>query len=55
MKPIRTDDEINDLLDACNEARDVGRTQFPELSYEMGVAATVAWLTDEDEPHPLEE
>lgn len=54
MKPVRTEDEVNALLDGCNVAIDAGTSDFPEMSYEAGVAAALSWVTDEDESHPLE-
>ena len=51
---VRSDDQIDDLLNDCAEAEDAG-SLLPGMSYEQGIAYAVKWLTDVDEPHPLEE
>ncbi len=54
-KVIRTDDEINDLLNECDEAEEFGRPKFPSMTYEQGLKAAIMWLTEQYVANPLEE
>lgn len=42
IKP--TEDEINDVLNACAESEDNGEPIYPGMSYEQGVKAAIQWL-----------
>ncbi len=53
-KLIRTGDSIDDLLNQCADAEEDG-SKFPSMTYEQGVQATIRWLTDNSEAHPLED
>lgn len=50
----RTSAEIGDLFDAAVECADEP-SKWPSQAYEQGVLDTLKWLTDEDEPNPLED
>jgi hypothetical protein len=44
----RTDNEIDDLLNACAETKDTQGTKFSGARYEDGIEAAIRWLTDKD-------
>ena len=50
---VRSDDEIDDVLNECAEAEESG-SKFSGMSYEDGMMAMFHWLTDASEPGPLE-
>lgn len=55
MLLVRDQEEVWDMLNRCAEAFDSGQSAFPGMSYEEGVAAAIRWLTERDEPGPLDE
>ena len=56
MYIVRTDEEINALLNECSEAEEFGKTKFRGMTYEQGIKAAIEWLTDlEVDDNPLEE
>lgn len=52
---MRTDEEINDLLNRCMEAEGNAKSKYPSMTYEQGVLYTIRWLFDASESHPLDE
>lgn len=52
---IRSQKEIDDLLNECVEREMEGNSKFPGMSYEKGIQAAIMWLTEEVEPQPLED
>jgi hypothetical protein len=52
----RTDEEIDDLLNACADAEDRGRSKFPGMTFEQGIEQGIKWLTDPSKTpdYPLE-
>ena len=38
MEIVRTENEINQLLNECVEAEEMGTTKFPGMTYEQGMA-----------------
>jgi hypothetical protein len=52
IKP--TENEINEVLNACLEAEDDGRSIYPGMSYEQGVVMAINWMRG-DGPHPIED
>jgi len=50
----KTDEEINDLLNACSDQTDKGGSKFPGMSYEEGLQAAIEWLTSVSDEHPLD-
>lgn len=44
----RTDNEIDDLLNACAETKDTQGTKFRGMSYEDGIESAIKWLTEKD-------
>lgn len=53
MKVMRTEDEVNDLLNQCVEAEDSGRSKFPGMTYEQGVRNAIDWLTGNSDDNPM--
>lgn len=51
----RSEEEIDNLLAACVDAVEEGRTQARAMTYEQGVKAAIEWLTVKQRPHPLDE
>ena len=55
-KLARTDEEIDSLINECmkeGESKYPGmeRSKYPGMTYEQGIRAAIAWLTDRDEEH----
>lgn len=48
---LPNEEELDTLLNWCVEAEERGRSHFPGLSYEEGVAAVIRWMRGE-EPRP---
>lgn len=47
-KIVRTEDEINALLNEIAETKDTQGTKFRGMSYEDGIEAAIRWLTEQD-------
>ena len=52
---VRSDEEIDDLLNDCMEADESGTSRFPGSMYEQGVQYAIEWLIGQDDTHPLEQ
>jgi len=50
---VRSDEEINDLLNEAALNVDAGTPKFPGMSYEEGVQAAINWLTGADDSNPM--
>ena len=50
---VRSDEEIDDLLDQCIKASERG-TRFPGETYENGIRNAIEWLTDNSSVFPME-
>ena len=48
---VRSDDEIDDLLDKCYD----GGTHYRGMTYEDGIRAAIEWLTGLTDDNPIEE
>ena len=55
VRIVRTEYEIDALLNKCLEAEAEGRTSWPGMSFEEGIKYTIEWLVEEDAAHPLED
>lgn len=51
---IRTDDEINAVLDAANDAMNECGSAYPGESYEEGLKSMLNWLTGVSDENPME-
>jgi len=54
-KIIRSPKVIDELLNMCSEQENEGGSKFPGMSYEQGIQVAINWLTEKNEPHPLED
>jgi len=52
---VRPQEEIDDLINRCFDAENNGDSKYPGMTYEQGIKDGMLWLTDEDEPNPLED
>jgi hypothetical protein len=52
---VRTDDEINGVIDAANDAINEHGSKFPGMSFEDGVKHALEWVTGETDENPMEE
>lgn len=50
MTTIRTQKQIDDLLNRCAEAEETGESVYPGMSYEQGIKAAIEWLDGGDYP-----
>lgn len=46
MKEPPTQKQIDAVLNWCDEAEDEGRSHYPGMTYEQGVAAAIRWLRE---------
>lgn len=51
----RRDREIDRVLEKAEEAEAEGRTAWPGMTYEQGVAEGIRWMLGLTNDHPLEE
>lgn len=49
-----TEQEINEVLDACVEQEEIGESRWPGMTYEQGVKAAIEWLQGYGE-NPMED
>jgi len=54
FETARTQKEVDDLHDRCAQVEDLIRSQFPERSYEQGIADAICWMETPQMPDPLE-
>lgn len=52
---MRSQSEIDDVLNEVEEAVDTGEHRFPGMCYEEGVAAALRWVMGASEEHPYPE
>lgn len=55
MEIVRTEKEINQLLNECDEAEDMGTTKFPGMTYEQGIKEAIEWLSGDSNCYPLDD
>ena len=54
MNIVKTEKEVDDLLEVVAEHEDEGTVQFPGMSYEMGIRAGIEWLLGYRADYPME-
>lgn len=52
---MRTEDEINDQIDAAMAQMDEGGSRWPGMTYEQGVEAALRWAVGDEEMPPMDE
>lgn len=50
---VRSEDQIDEVLNATAEATDKGRTGWPGMTYEDGISAALTWLFGESDDNPV--
>jgi hypothetical protein len=51
---VRTDEEIDQLLNECCDQINTGGSKFSGMTYEQGLDAAIRWLTGDADEYPLE-
>jgi len=49
----RPSDEIDNLLNRCNEQIEKGESKYPGMSYEQGIREAIEWITGWGDDPPL--
>ncbi len=44
MNIIRTQDEIDNILNQCADSETLGESKYPGMTYEQGIQAAIDWL-----------
>ena len=52
---VRTDKEINDLMNSCALSIDEGERRFPSMSYAECIYEALKWATGQTDDHPFED
>lgn len=47
--------EIDDLTDKCDEFISKGASKFPAMSYEEGIRNAIDWITGDSDDNPMED
>lgn len=50
MNVVRSENEINQLLNRCVESEESGISEFPGMTYEQGIKAAIEYLEGGDYP-----
>ena len=53
LQIVRSQDEIDQVLDACAEQTDAGTTRFRGERYESGIVSMWDWLTGRVDDNPM--
>jgi len=54
MADIRTDEEIQDVIDKASKLTSKGKSKFPGMSYEEGIRDALEWVLNDDAENPLD-
>jgi hypothetical protein len=54
MDIVRTEQEVDELLNQCAEYTEQGETKYPGLTYEQGVTAALEWVCGYTDEVPME-
>ena len=46
---------INQLMNECVEAEEMGTTKFPGMTYEQGLKDAIEWLCGDSNCYPLDD
>ncbi len=55
MELVRTEGEINELLNAVEDKIDEGGSRFRGMTYEDGIRDALMWAIGDQEDHPYPE
>lgn len=53
MEIKRTEQEVDEAVNQACENNDAGRSSWPGMSYEDGVAAALLWITGQSDDNPM--
>lgn len=54
-KVVRTEEEVNEVLDKCSQQEDEGGSRWPGMTYEQGVRNALDWITGNVDDNPMED
>lgn len=52
---VRSQEEIDDVLNKVSDQLDEGGSKFPGMSYEDGLRSMQAWLVGDSDDHPMDD
>ena len=55
MEIVRSEQEINELLNQCAEAEEMCTTKFSGMTYEQGIKEGIEWLIGDTDCNPLDD
>lgn len=55
MDIVRTEQEVQDLLDQCMNAEVTGSSNYPGMNYEQGIKAGIEWIIGDTDDHPIDD
>ena len=55
MEIVRSEQEINQLLNQCAEAEEMCTTKFSGMTYEQGIKEGIEWLIGDTDCNPLDD
>ena len=50
---VRTDAEIDDVIEKCMASENAGHSLYPGMTYEQGVNEALRWVTGEIDDNPM--
>ncbi|MBL1321537.1 MAG: hypothetical protein COA63_010830 [Methylophaga sp.] len=53
MPDFRSDAEIDEVLNMCNEQEELGGSLFQGMTYEQGIQCALRWVTGDSDDHPM--
>lgn len=55
MDITRTDEQIDEQINAASEQNEEGTTRWPGMTYEQGVDNALRWVTGQSDDVPMED
>jgi hypothetical protein len=55
MDIVRTDEQIDEQINAACEQNEEGTTRWPGMTYEQGVDNALRWVTGQSDDVPMED
>lgn len=54
MEIVRTEAEVDELINRCVENNETVGSVYPGMTYEQGIRAGIEWLTGETDDYPFD-
>lgn len=54
MQIVRTEAEVDELINRCVESEVSGCSEYPGMTYEQGIRAGIEYLTGETDDYPFD-